>query len=141
MPSDPSAPLRELHGEIEQLRARLLESNEQLESNQQLAELLRREAEEYAVLAEQMDAEARRYKQQAAAHEAELARLRAEHEHSLKALRQELEAQPQASQQVLHKTQQASSSFDLSEDLTRILIDQQLIDAGWEADSLDLTYS
>lgn len=141
MPSDPSAPLRELRGEIEQLRARLLESNEQLESNQQLAELLRREAEEYAVLAEQMDAEARRYKQQAAAHEAELARLRAEHEHSLKALRQELEAQPQASQQVLHKTQQASSSFDLSEDLTRILIDQQLIDAGWEADSLDLTYS
>ena len=82
-PSDPSAPLRELQGEIEQLKARLLESNGQLEHNQQLAELLRREAEEYAVLAEQMDAEARRYKEQAAAHEAELARLRAEHEQNL----------------------------------------------------------
>lgn len=140
-PSDPSAPLRELQGEIEQLKARLLESNGQLEHNQQLAELLRREAEEYAVLAEQMDAEARRYKEQAAAHEAELARLRAEHEQNLKALRQEQEAQPQASQQVQRRTQQATHSFDLSEDLTRILIDQQLNEAGWEADSLELTYS
>ncbi len=141
MPSDPSAPLRELQGEIEQLRAQLHESSQQVESNQQLNKLLKREAEEYAVLAEQMDAESRGYKEQAAAHEAALAQLRTEHEQSLKALQRELEARPQASQQVLHKTQQASSHFDLSEDLTRIIIDQQLIEAGWEADSLDLTYA
>lgn len=139
-PADPSAPLRDLQSQIEQLKTQLSESSQQLESNQKLADLLKQEAEEYAVLAEQMDAESRSHKQLAAEHEAALQKLRSEHEKSLKALQQQLAAQPQASQQVAKLTQQASSSFDLSEDLTRILIDQQLIDAGWEADSLDLTY-
>ncbi len=140
-PADPSTPLRDLQSQIEQLKAQLSESSLQLESNQQLADLRKREAEEYAVLAEQMDAESRSHKQVAAAHEAALHTLRREHEHSLKTLQQQLAAQPQASQQVAKRTQQASSSLDLNEDLTRILIDQQLIDAGWQADSLDLTYS
>ncbi|WP_167146929.1 type I restriction-modification system endonuclease [Pseudomonas sp. OTU750018] len=139
-PADPSAPLRDLQSQIEQLKTQLSESSQQLESNQKLADLLKQEAEEYAVLAEQMYAESRSNKQLAAEHEAALQKLRSEHEQSLIALQQQLAAQPQASQQVAKLTQQASSSFDLSEDLTRILIDQQLIDAGWEADSLDLTY-
>lgn len=139
-PADPSAPLRDLQSQIEQLKTQLSESSQQLENNQRLADLLKQEAEEYAVLAEQMDAESRSHQQLAAEHEAALHKLRREHEQSLKALQQQLAVQPQASQQVAKLTQQASSSFDLSEDLTRILIDQQLIDAGWEADSLDLTY-
>ncbi|WP_435607227.1 type I restriction-modification system endonuclease [Pseudomonas knackmussii] len=141
MPSDPSAPLRQLQHEIDQLKSELHSSSQQLESNQQLTELLKREAEEYAVLAEQMGAETDSYKQQAAAHEAELAKLRADHEQSIKALQQELAAKPQIAQQVQLKTQQASSPFDLDEDLTRIIIDQQLIEAGWEADSEDLTHA
>jgi type I restriction enzyme R subunit len=140
-PTDPSTPLRDLQNQIEQLKAQLSESSQQLESNQQLAKLMKREAEEYSVLAEQMDAESREHKQLADTHEAELNKLRTEFEQSLKALQQELETKPQSTQQVVYKTQQASNSFDLSEDLTRILIDQQLIEAGWEADSLDLTYS
>ncbi|WEJ72786.1 type I restriction-modification system endonuclease [Pseudomonas sp. PSE14] len=140
-PSDPSAPLRDLQSQIEQLKAQLNESTQQLESNQQLAELHKREAEEYAVLAEQMDAESRSHKQLAAEHEAALRKLRSEHEQRIKTLQLQLLTQPQAAQQVMHCTMHATSSFDLSEDLTRILIDQQLIEAGWEADSLDLTYS
>ena len=140
-PSDPSTPLRDLHQQIDQLKAQLSDSSQQLESNQQLAQLLKREADEYAELAEQMDAESRSHQQLAAEHESTLQQLRSEHEQSLKALQQQLAAQPLITQQVLHKTQQASSNFDLNEDLTRILIDQQLIDAGWQADSLDLTYS
>ena len=140
-PADPSTPLRDLQNQIEQLKAQLCESSQQLESNQQLATLMRREAEEYSVLAEQMDAESREHKQLADTHEAELNKLRAEFEQRLTTLQQRLETKPQSTQQVVYKTQQASSSFDLSEDLTRILIDQQLIEAGWEADSLDLIYS
>ncbi|TBW09687.1 type I restriction-modification system endonuclease [Azotobacter chroococcum subsp. isscasi] len=140
-PADPSAPLRELQEQIEQLRAELGDSRQQLESNQQMAELLAREKDEYASLAGQMDEEARTYEQLALEHEAALARTRAEFEERLQALHQQLESQPQAAQQVMHRTQQASSQFDLNEDLTRILIDQQLNDAGWEADSLDLTWS
>ncbi|OEC34472.1 type I restriction enzyme, R subunit [Pseudomonas cuatrocienegasensis] len=139
-PADPSAPLRELQSQIDQLKAQLSESSQQLQSNQQLADLHKREAEEYAVLAEQMDVEARTHKQLAAEHEAALNRLRSEHEQRIKALQLQLLTQPQAAQQVMHKTLQATNSFDLSEDLTRILIDQQLIEAGWQADSLDLTY-
>ncbi|CAI8755978.1 type I restriction enzyme EcoKI endonuclease component [Pseudomonas sp. IT-196MI5] len=140
-PEDPSTPLRDLQNQIEQLKAQLSESSEQLESNQQLAELIKREAKEYAVLAEQMGAESSLHKQQAKQHEAELERLRSEHEQSIKALQIQLLTQPQASSQVMHRTMRATQQFDLSEDLTRILIDQQLIDAGWEADSLDLKYS
>lgn len=141
IPADPSGPLRDLQSEIEKLKADLHESSQQLDSNQQLAELLKREAEEYAELAQLMDAESRTHQQQAAEHEAALQQLKQEHEKSLQALQLELAAQPQASQKVQQQIQQASSRFDLSEDLTRILIDQQLIEAGWEADSLDLTYS
>ena len=140
-PTDPSAPLHDLKNQIERLKTQLSESSQELEDNQQLAELHKREAEEYAVLAEQMDAESRGHKQLAAEHEAALHKLRTEHERRIKALQLQLLTQPQAAQQVMHRTMQATSSFDLSEDLTRILIDQQLIDAGWEADSLDLTYS
>ena len=38
------------------------------------------------------------------------------------------------------KTQAASQYITLNEELTRILIDQQLRDAGWEADTQELTY-
>ncbi|PMU10196.1 MULTISPECIES: type I restriction-modification system endonuclease [unclassified Pseudomonas] len=140
-PADPSTPLRDLQNQIKQLKVQLSESSQQLESNQQLALLMRREAEEYSVLAEQMDAESRKHKQLADSHEAELNKLRAEFEQRLMALQKRLETKPQSTKQVVYKTQQASSRFDLSEDLTRILIDQQLIEAGWEADSLDLIYS
>ncbi|WP_455229844.1 type I restriction-modification system endonuclease [Geopseudomonas aromaticivorans] len=141
IPQDPSAPLRALQEQIEQLRGELGSSHQQLESNQQLAELLAREKDQYASLAGQMDEEARTYEQLALEHEAALAQTRAEFEARLQALHQQLESQPQAAQQVMQRTQQASSQFDLNEDLTRILIDQQLTDAGWQADSLDLTWS
>lgn len=140
-PQDPSTPLRDLQNQIELLKTKLSESSQQLENNQQLADLIKREAEEYAVLAQQMDAESRLHKQQAKQHEVELAKLRIEHEQRIKALQLQLLTQPQASSQVMHRTMRASKKFDLSEDLTRILIDQQLVDAGWEADSLDLTYA
>lgn len=140
-PSDPSVPLRELQRQIEQLKTQLSESSQQIESNQQLTGLLKREADEYAELAGLMDAESRVHKQLAAEHEAALITMRSEHEQSLKALQQHLATQPQGGQQIVQKIQQVSSQFDLNEDLTRILIDQQLNDAGWEADSLDLTWS
>lgn len=140
-PADPSTPLRELQEQIERLRAELGDSRQQLETNQQMAELLSREKDEYATLAGQMNEEARTYEQIALEHEAELAKTRAEFELRLQALHARLQSQPQAAQQVMRKTQRATSQFDLNEDLTRILIDQQLNDAGWEADSLDLAYA
>jgi type I restriction enzyme R subunit len=140
-PRDPSEPLRELRVEIEQLRAQLNQSHQALQDNQQLTELQRREAAESMALAEAMDDESRRYQQLADSREAELASLRAEFEQRLSALRGELESRPQLAQQVQKKTQRASEAFDPTEEVTRILIDQQLEAAGWEADSLELTHA
>ena len=140
-PTDPSAPLRDLQEQIETLRAELGDSRQQLENNQQLADLLAREKEAFASLSQQMREEAHTYEQIALEHEAELAKARREFDARLQALQQQLNSPAQATQQVIRKTQQASSQFDLNEDLTRILIDQQLNAAGWEADSLDLKWS
>jgi type I restriction enzyme, R subunit len=140
-PPDPSEALRTLKIQIEQLTADLGHSYSQLQSNQQLFELQQREAAESMALAEAMDAEARNYQRLAEAREAELARLQTEFEDRLAGVRAELETSPQLAQQVQKKTQRASHEFDLTEDLTRIIIDQQLQMAGWEADSLDLIHS
>lgn len=140
-PADPSAPLRELQVQIEQLRAELGASHQQLEDHQQLSELLQREKAEYAGLAAQMQEDARTYEQLACEQEDQLAQVQAGFERKLQALQQQLHNQPQASQQVMQQTRKASSQFDLTEDLTRILIDQQLTEAGWEADSLQLTWA
>jgi type I restriction enzyme R subunit len=125
-PRDPSEALRELKAQIEQLSAALGDSHQELQHNQQLIELQKREAAESMALAEAMDAEARDYQNLAAAREAELAALTVDFEKKLASVRIELEANPTLAQQVQKKTQRASHAFDLTEDLTRILIDQQL---------------
>lgn len=143
-PQDPSSQLRELHSLIAKLKSELQDASVQAESSQQLAELIAKEKEEYAVLAAQMDAEARTFEQIALEHEQALAAKHIEFESRLKAMQTELTAQQQtahqAVKQVSQSTQQASAQFTLNEELTRILIDQQLLDAGWEADTQELTY-
>jgi len=141
-PQDPSQELRQLHSEIEQLRATLASQHQALETNQQLATLIAKEKEQYAVLAEQMDAEARTYQSLAEEQGATLDRVKQEFEQRLQALQKELEAsQQQAAQQVTQSTQSASRQLVLNEELTRILIDQQLIAAGWEADTQELSFA
>ena len=112
-----------------------------LENNQHVAALIAREKEEYAVLAEQMDAEARTYQTLAEEQGAVLDRVRREFEQRLQALQRQVDTSQKATQQVSQSTGNASKQLVLSEELTRILIDQQLIQAGWEADTQQLTYA
>lgn len=147
-PKDPSAELRELQGQIEQLKTRLDETNQQSSGSAQLQELLQREKEEYEVLAQQMDAEARLYKQLAQDTENKLIAQQQEFEARLKQLQDDLAAQSAEHQKTLHaqvaqvsqKTQKASAQLSLNEELTRNIIDKHLMEAGWEADSQELTY-
>ncbi len=139
-PQDPSHQLRTLQTEIDQLKAQLVDSSQQLETNQQLAELVVREKEEYVVLAHQMDAEARAYEQLAVETEAELNRQKSEFEKKLVAVQSAQKETPADTGKVITETQQASAQFTLNEELTRILIDQQLINTGWKADTQELTY-
>ena len=139
-PTDPSQQLRDLNTQIEQLKAKLLDANEQVESNQQLIALVAREKQEYVVLAEHMDAEARDFQQLALMHESQLNDERKAFDARLKAMQGELESRQQVPQKISASIQKASAQLSLNEELTRILIDQQLISAGWEADTEQLTY-
>lgn len=144
-PQDPSEQLRKLQGEIAQLKSQLQQANSDLGSSQQLNELIAKEKAEYEALAHAMDEESRALAQQAAAHERALNQQQQDYEKKIKALQAQLATQDEKSQvsqrqQLNRKTQAATQYIVLDEALTRILIDQQLTEAGWQADSETLTF-
>lgn len=138
-PQDPSMPLRELQEQIEQLKAALTDANQEVESSHELAELVAQEKAEYEALAEKMDEDARTFEAIALENEARLAQMQADYEQRLAEMQQQLDAQ--AARTVSERTHKAAKHVDLNEELTRIIIDQQLIAAGWEADTQELTYA
>lgn len=87
-----------------------------------------------------MDTEARTFEQLATEHEKALKEQREEFDQRLKELQAKVADPKQAKQQVSEKTQKATAAFSPNEELTRILIDQQLINAGWVADTQEMTY-
>lgn len=144
-PADPSEQLRNLQTEISKLKYELQQANMGLDSSQQLNELIAKEKDEYEALAHAMDEESRALAQQAAAHEQALNEQQQAYEARIKALQAELasqddKAQSAQRQTLSRNTQAATQHIVLDEALTRILIDQQLIEAGWQADSEALTY-
>ncbi len=147
-PQDPSKELRDLQAQIENLKIELQSASQQVDSNSQLSELVLREKEEYEVLAYQMDVEARKFEQQAKENEQKLISQQQSFDDQLKRIQTELAKQTEENQKILQqqvaqlsqKTQKASSQITLNEELTRIIIDQHLVDAGWEADTQELTY-
>ena len=139
-PTDPSQQLQALTIQIEQLKAQLSDANEQVESNHQLIALVAKEKEQFSVLAEQMDEEARVFEQLAQKHEHQLIEERKAFELRLKALQVKLEDKENKTEFISATVDKASAQFSLNEELTRILIDQQLIAAGWEADTEVLTH-
>ena len=144
-PTDPSEQLRKLQTEIEQLKTHLLTANQQLDSHHKLTELLAQEKSEYEQLADEMDKEAKAYAAQAEQHEQNLLAQQQAYEKSLKALQQQLASQSQQlmsqqKQKIYKSSSLASQNLSLDEELTRILIDQQLIEAGWQADSQQCVY-
>lgn len=139
-PKDPAAPLREVHAELQQLKAELDAARKAHDESMRLAELQQEQSELHAALAEAMDAEAREQAALVAERERELAALRKEFDERIAKMSASQAPEEKDSSQVQAATRRASQ-FELTEDLTRILIDQQLRDAGWEADSLELTYA
>ncbi|MBE0482039.1 MAG: type I restriction-modification system endonuclease [Bacterioplanes sp.] len=144
-PTDPSSQLRQLQLDIEKLKSELGEANVQLDSSQQLHELVAQEKAEYEALALAMDEEAKQLAQQAALHEAALKQQQQDYEAKIQQLQQQIATQAsdvvaQQQSRTKQKTQAASQYITLNEELTRILIDQQLKEAGWEVDTQELTY-
>lgn len=143
-PQDPSQKLRDLQTQIDQLNAEHSAKTDQHHIDQQRDALLEQEKTEFQQLAELMDQEAQQFKQQAEEAEQALTAQRTQFEAQIFALKQQLADNPAPletqRQSVQSKTQSASSTLVIDEELTRVFIDKLLMDAGWEADTQELTY-
>lgn len=144
-PADPSEQLRNLQAEIAKLKADLQQASMDLGSSKQLNELIAKEKDEFEALALAMDEESRTLAQQAVTQEKALQKQMQESEAKIKALQAQLAATDEKAQASLRQTlnrnaQAATQHIVLDEALTRILIDQQLQEAGWQADSEALTF-
>jgi type I restriction enzyme R subunit len=142
-PPDPAQASAELHQELERLRQQVVDQQVQ-------AEQAAREAQQARLSATQ-EAELRRLAEEKAQaayadldaalslaeeSEARLAAEQAQFEQQLAAVQASVAAKPPgAVQAVVAQAQQAATLLDLDEAATRKIIDQQLREAGWEADT------
>jgi type I restriction enzyme R subunit len=134
-PVDATAPLRE---EIEALRRRVAESED-------AASRAKREAEDHARARESVEQRLAREAEERAIWE----RLAAETESKMAEIASRLAAVQAAAEQapkaerleLIQRGEEASTKIDLDEAATRALIDQQLLDSGWEADTKTLRYA
>lgn len=143
-PTDPSENLTKLQEEIEKLKGSLQDANQSIEKNEQLAQLKKREAEEHAVLKSQMTAVKKEMEELFFQQEQELEDKQKEFEAKSAATAKEIEKLKKENEQlkqVKSNTRKASAKLELSEAETRILIDSQLREAGWQVDSDMLTFS
>ncbi len=149
-PADPSQSLRDLQTQIALLKTELEASQAQQDSQQELTQKLAEEKRQYQHLTEEMAEHLRRHEAALQAQETLLKQQEAEFEAKLKVLQAEAQSAKLASvstetqkknQTLNQRIQEASSQFQLNEALTRILIDQQLRDAGWQADTQELNYA
>ncbi|POZ16498.1 type I restriction-modification system endonuclease [Lelliottia aquatilis] len=143
-PHDPSEQLSKSQSAIELLKQTLLAANQKLESSEQLQTLLKQQKEEYEQLAQEMDLEAREQQELLEISQQDLQILQHNYETKLKELQKQL---TQQSQQAINNQRKEfgrksthARKHIITEELTRILIDQQLNEWGWLADSQELTY-
>lgn len=136
---DPSTSLRELQEQIQQLKAELASANQDAKSSHELADLNAKEKAAFESLAQQMAEEAQTLEALALENEAKRLALQRDYEQRLKAMQEQLDEQ--AARKTAEHTRETAKKLQLNEELTRILIDQKLIAAGWQADTQELTYS
>jgi type I restriction enzyme, R subunit len=141
-PKDPSESLQNLHNQIENLKGQLLEANQKVENNEQLNTLLQKEKEEYSELAFDMDSETKKLEEQIKKQEQQLSKQQKDFEKHIEQLKKELsdKSSKQSPQENIKKARIASQYLSLNEEETRIIIDQQLVEAGWEANSQTITW-
>jgi hypothetical protein len=141
-PPEPRETERELHEELERLRTALVTTQEQIAGNQQLVA-------EHAQQRQEAEAAARRAYDDltaalelAAETEQQLKQERQQFQHRLAELQAQAETAPAAQRAiVVELAQQEAEALDLDEAQTRHIIDKQLREAGWEADTQILTYA
>lgn len=141
LPDDPSQKLYALQKEIDALQTRLSSTEAASSDKAAMAELLRQQAEQERALAAQAQQERDIYEQLAEEASQTIAALKAElHKAQAQAAQQQAPSS-QSMRSWSERSRKAASLVSMDEASTRLIIDQMLRDAGWEADTVHLSYA
>jgi type I restriction enzyme R subunit len=141
-PPDPHEAERELQTELECIREALVSTQEQMAGTQQLVEEQARQREQAEAAATRAYEDLAAALELAAETEQQLDQERQRFQQHLADLQAQMAAAPiEQRTAVVELAYHEAEELDLDEVQTRRIIDQQLREAGWEADTLALTYS
>jgi type I restriction enzyme R subunit len=142
LPDDPSQRLLSLQQQLADLTQHLTHAQSEFAASSELADLLAAQAEQERLLAERAAEERGVYEALAEEASTRYAALKAQFDEHLKAAdAQPVAASAQEIQTFSRRAAKAAQKVAMDEASTRQLIDQMLRDAGWYADTLQLTYA
>lgn len=141
LPDDPSRRLAELQQQIEQLSGQLHDAQSAQSHQAEMARLLAEQAAQEQAMARQARDDNAVYEQLALEAERRYAELQAQFDAHLKAAAASQTASSQDVAGFTRRASDAAKNVQLDEATTRLLIDLQLIDAGWEADTAQLSHA
>ena len=139
-PQDPSEKVRQLEQALLELQKQSKSAEERLNRAEEQKHIQAQKAQAEQQRAEQMASESQLWEQIATEHEAKLAEYRAKMDAANIKYFETFASldKPQQAEQIRRVEK---STLQLNEAETRLLIDQQLLEAGWEADSVNLKFA
>ena len=139
-PQDPSEYVRSLEAQVEQLKTESQRTSERIKTAEQLSQIEAEKAKAERERAEKMSADKAAWEQVAEEHEAKLAEYRAKMDEANILYKATFQAKPK-DEQAAELKRIEKSLFEMDEAETRVIIDQQLVDAGWEADTVNIRHA
>jgi len=139
-PQDPSEYVRQLEEQVTQLKTESQRSSERIKSAEELSRIEAEKAKAEHDRAEKMAADKALWEQLAIESEKEAEKYKSAAEAANQEFIKSFQAKPKEEQAAELKRIE-KSPFEMDEAETRVVIDQQLVDAGWEADTENLRYS
>lgn len=139
MPDDPSQKLADLQQQISQLNSQLENAQTAQAAQVQMAELREERAVQEREMARQAREENAIYQQLAEEASQRYAQLQSQFDTRLR--NNSLQGSSEAINQFSKRASEAAKKVQIDEAATRQIIDLQLIEAGWDADTVQLTYA
>ncbi len=139
-PKDPSEKVRVLEEALLEQQKKIKTTEDRMAQAEQLKAIEAKKAEAERQRAEEMAAESKVWEEVASEYESKLAEYRAKMDAANVLYKANFQKQaPQEQAATIQRVEK--STLQLNEAETRVLIDQQLIEAGWQADTENLRFS
>ncbi|MEJ8821543.1 DUF4145 domain-containing protein [Variovorax humicola] len=139
MPDDPSRRLSELQQQIQHLDAQLQDAQTVQAAQARAAELLEEHAAHERAMAQRAHEEKRHLSAACRRGQPRVVQLQAEFDAQLE--KDRVRAGEESVSKFANRAAEAAKKVQIDEATTRQIIDLQLMEAGWEADTIQLTYS